>query len=67
MISENAKIRWQKDFEHGVSLSFAPKSVQSDKELVMYAVKINGMNLQFASDEFKNDIEIVGAAIRQKY
>lgn len=65
MLSENAKNRWFKDFENGVSLSFAPDSVKDNKELVMVAVGLNGMNLQFASERLQNDIDVVEVAINQ--
>lgn len=65
MLSENARSRWFKDFENGVSLSFAPKSVQDNKELVMAAVSLNGMNLKFASERLQNDIDVVEAAINE--
>ena len=65
MLSENAKNRWVKDFENGVSLSFAPDSVKDNRELVMAAVCLNGMNLQFASERLQNDIDVVEAAINQ--
>ena len=63
MLSENAKNRWMSDFENGVSLSFAPASVQDNKELVMVAVGLNGMNLKFVSERLKNDIDVVERAI----
>ena len=65
MISENAKSRWITDFNNGVSLSFAPKSVQDNKELVLCAVTRNGLNLQFASEKLKNDIDVVEKAVGQ--
>lgn len=65
MLSENAKYRWIKDFENGVSLSVAPDSVKDNKELVIKAVGLNGMNLQFASERLQNDIDVVEAAISQ--
>ncbi len=63
MISDNAKSRWITDFSNGVSLSFAPASVQDNKELVMVAVGLNGMNLKFVSERLKNDIDVVERAI----
>ena len=65
MITENAKIRWINDFNNGVSLSFAPASIQDNKELVMIAVGLNGKNLKFASERLKNDIDVVLLAINQ--
>lgn len=65
MLSENARTRWVKDFENGVSLSFAPDSVKDNKELVMAAVSLNGMNLKFASERLQNDIDVVEAAVIQ--
>lgn len=65
MLSENARTRWVKDFENGVSLSFSPDSVRDNKELVMVSVSLNGMNLKFASERLQNDIDVVEAAINQ--
>ena len=65
MISENAKSRWLTDFKNGVSLSYAPASVQDNKDLVMTAVSLNGMNLKFASERLKDDIEVVLEAMKQ--
>ena len=65
MLSENAKSRWIKDFENGVSLSFAPDSVKDNKALVMVAVRLNGMNLKFVSERLQNDVDVVEAAINQ--
>ena len=65
MITENAKSRWITDFNNGVSLSFAPVSIQDNKELVMIAVGLNGMNLKFASERLKNDMDVVLLAINQ--
>ena len=65
MITENAKSRWINDFNNGVSLSFAPASIQDNKELVMIAVGLNGMNLKFASERLKNDMDVVLLAINQ--
>ena len=65
MITENAKSRWITDFNNGVSLSFAPASIQDNKELVMIAVSLNGMNLKFASLRLQNDIDVVEKAVSQ--
>ena len=65
MITENAKIRWINYFNNGVSLSFAPASIQDNKELVMIAVGLNGENLKFASERLKNDMDVVLLAINQ--
>ena len=65
MISEKAKSRWITAFNNGVSLSFAPKSVQDDKDLVLYAVARNGLNLEFASERLKRDIDVVEMAVSQ--
>ena len=40
-------------------------SFRNDKEIVLFAVKINGWNLEYASDEMKNDKEVVWEAVRQ--
>ena len=65
MITENAKSRWVTDFNNGVSLSYAPASVQDNKDLVMTAVSLNGMNLKFVSERLRDDIDVVEAAIKQ--
>lgn len=67
MISENAKSRWITDFNNGVSLSFAPKSVQDNKELVLCAVARNGLNLEFASERLKGDIDVIQKAASQNF
>lgn len=63
MLSENMRDKWMHNLENHFSLEFTPKCVQGDKELVLYAVKIDGMNLAFASDELKDDIDVVSIAI----
>jgi hypothetical protein len=47
--------------KHGMSLRHGGKFTE-DREIVMAAVKQNGLALQFAADAFKNDKEIVFAA-----
>lgn len=37
----------------------------NDRDVILAAVKIDGFNLRFASDELINDFEIVQAAVRQ--
>lgn len=65
MITENSRNEWIKRFEAGVSLEYAPKVIQDDKDLVMYAVQKNPMNLEFASERLKRDIDIVTLATTQ--
>ena len=65
MISENNRLRWMKQFERGVGLNFAPKEIQDDKDLVLYAVARNGLNLEFASERLKRDIDVVEMAVSQ--
>ena len=65
MISENSRLRWMKQFEMGVGLNFAPKEIQDDKDLVLYAVARNGLNLEFASERLKRDIDVVEMAVSQ--
>lgn len=49
----------------GVGLNFAPKEIQDDKDLVLYAVARNGLNLEFASERLKRDIDVVEMAVSQ--
>lgn len=65
MISENAKKRWIMDLNKGVSLCFAPSNIRDEKDIVIYAVTINGMNLEFASLSLKSDIDVVKAAVSE--
>lgn len=63
MLSENTRNKWMHNLENYFSLEYTPKCVQGDKELVLCAVERDGMNLAFASDELKDDIDVVSLAI----
>lgn len=65
MLSENSINEWTKRIEAGVSLSYAPRCVLEDKALVLLAVAKDGSNLEFVSDDLKNDIDVVSVAINQ--
>lgn len=65
MLSENSIKEWTKRIEAGVSLSYAPRCVLEDKALVLLAVAKDGSNLEFVSDDLKNDIDVVSEAINQ--
>ena len=63
MLSENTRNKWMHNLENYFSLEYTPKCVRGDKELVLCAVERDGMNLAFASDELKDDIDVVSLAI----
>lgn len=63
MLSENTRNKWMHNLENYFSLEYTPKCVRGDKELVLCAVEKDGMNLAFASDELKDDIDVVSLAI----
>lgn len=65
MLSENSIKEWTKRIEAGISLSYAPRCVLEDKALVLLAVAKDGSNLEFVSDDLKNDIDVVSEAINQ--
>lgn len=65
MLSENSIKEWTKRIEAGISLSYAPRCVLEDKALVLLAVAKDGSNLEFVSDDLKNDIDVVSVAINQ--
>ena len=46
---------------------FADESLKSDREIVMTAIKSDGLVLQFAAEEVKADRGIVLNAVRKKY
>jgi serine/threonine protein kinase len=46
-------------------LEFASKELQNDKEVVLEAVKKNGLALKFASKSLQNDKEVVLQAVKQ--
>lgn len=47
----------------GLKYLYTP--LRGDREITLAAVKVNGVNLQYAIDEYKNDKEVVLAALRQ--
>lgn len=49
------------------SLSIADEKIRNNKEVVLNAVRQNGLNLEFASEELKKDIEIVNLATKQNF
>merc|ERR1712224_1107117 len=48
-----------------LNLRFASKELRSDKELVLYAVKLCWKALEFASYELRSDQDVVTAALAQ--
>ncbi len=65
MLSENSRNEWTRRIEAGVSLYCAPRCITEDKTLVLLAVAKDGSNLEFASEELKQDVDIVSIAIKQ--
>ena len=65
MLSENTRNEWTRRIEAGVSLYCAPRCITEDKALVLLAVAKDGSNLEFASEELKQDVDIVSIAIKQ--
>ena len=65
MLSENSRNEWTRRIEAGVSLYCAPRCITEDKALVLLAVAKDGSNLEFASEELKQDVDIVSIAINQ--
>ena len=65
MLSENSRNEWIRRIEAGVSLYCAPRCITEDKALVLLAVAKDGSNLEFASEELKQDVDIVSIAIKQ--
>ena len=65
MLSENSRNEWTRRIEAGVSLYCAPRCITEDKALVLLAVAKDGSNLEFASEELKQDVDIVSIAIKQ--
>ena len=65
MLSENSRNEWTRRIEAGVSLYCAPRCITEDKALVLLAVDKDGSNLEFASEELKQDVDIVSIAIKQ--
>lgn len=65
MLSENSRNEWARRIEAGVSLYCAPRCITEDKALVLLAVSKDGSNLEFASEELKQDVDIVSIAIKQ--
>ena len=65
MLSENSRNEWTRRIEAGVSLYCAPRCITEDKALVLLAVSKDGSNLEFASEELKQDVDIVSIAIKQ--
>ena len=49
-----------------MSLEFASEELQNDKEIVLVAVKQNGMSLEFASYQLKNDRTVVIEALNKR-
>ena len=49
----------------GLSLSTINKKFCDDKKIMLVAVQTNGFNIDFASNELKNDPEIVFTALKQ--
>ena len=46
-------------------LAYASKRIQANKNIVLQAVALNGLALEFAAQELQNDREIVKEAIMQ--
>lgn len=65
MLSENSRNEWTRRIEAGVSLYCAPRCITEDKALVLLAVAKDGSNLEFASEELKQDVDIVSIATKQ--
>lgn len=65
MLSENSIKEWTRRIDAGVSLCCAPRCVLEDKALVLLAVAKDGSNLEFVSDDLKNDIDVVSVAVTQ--
>lgn len=65
MLGENSRNEWTRRIEAGVSLYCAPRCITEDKALVLLAVAKDGSNLEFASEELKQDVDIVSIAIKQ--
>lgn len=65
MLSENSRNEWTRRIDAGVSLYCAPRCITEDKALVLLAVAKDGSNLEFASEELKQDVDIVSIAIKQ--
>mmetsp|Transcript_38694 Transcript_38694/g.77946 ORF Transcript_38694/g.77946 Transcript_38694/m.77946 type:complete len:375 (-) Transcript_38694:126-1250(-) len=61
------RVNWLAEVgDDGLSLRFATRELQADKEVVLAAVARDGDALQFASEELKGDRSVVLAAVRQK-
>ena len=46
-------------------IKYIPKKYRKDKKFMIDLLKINGLFLKYASDELKDDIEVVGYAVRE--
>lgn len=45
-------------------LNFVPDELRTDKEVVLKAIKINALNMEYASEELRADKEVVSEAIK---
>ena len=53
--------------QNGLSLLYASKELQNDREIVLAAVNQNSCALKHASKELQNDREIVLTAVRSRW
>lgn len=44
---------------------YVPDKLRDDKEIILEAVKKHGLDLEYASDDLKLDIDVVRAAVKQ--
>ena len=54
-----------KALEMGHGFTYLCEEMQKDKDVVMTACAIDGMNLAYAPEEMKKDIEVVMVAVKQ--
>ena len=57
---------YNKKKEDYPALKFASSQLRNDYDIVLSAVKYNGLALEYASKELRNNLDIVLEAIKQK-
>jgi hypothetical protein len=64
---EVVKTIFERKYERKYSLYYANETIRSNREIVLLAVKNDGLNLAYASNNLQSDLEIVNAAAIQNF
>lgn len=67
MLNKMSKDKWIRKIKLGMSLEYVSTAAKEDFDVVLAAVKKDGLNLKYAGAQFKINPVVVKAAISQNY